>query len=602
MSEYLYTVNKLNSNNIPKQISRSDFYTKKLQINEGQIYFGGVPKSLRIPRNAVASTESFVGCISDVTIGRTLINFANYTDRQNAQLDQCGADVFDETIAIAPTDTRSEHINEIDVEQPTTKEQDELEQDRLAAAEVEATRQANEKRIAEEKRQKAEFAAAAEEELRKERRRQHKEEKRLREEAERNRAGANELNPTDEVSAAATPKPPPPSERPKFNRPVYDEPDEPVCKLPATPNLDVDFNAGYRFGVNSESRVEFMQIASKIKKSYEISLKFRTTESDGVLFYAAGSDHTDFIALYLQNGRVHHVFKIDTSLASIVSRYEYANNEWHTVVITRQLTHGRLIINGEDIEEGEAPATTRMMGVQAPFFFGGISSDYRKNMQQNLALNGEYQFRGCITDMQIGGKDLGIPAQFPGVIPCSKHVEAGVFIGPGDGFVKLRDRFRVGNHTNIELEIRPRTTNALLMSVHGKKAFLILELIDGTVQLSANDGEQVYKTIWEPNDEENLCDGNWHSIKVIKSKFVITLQVDSVSTNPGMGLANKYESDTKRPLYLGGHQHLQRARQLTVRKPYIGCIRNVRINDGEVEVITNDMVTGNVQTGLCPTN
>lgn len=162
MSEYLYTVNKLNSNNFPKQISRSDFYTKNLQINEGQIYFGGVPKSLRIPRNAVASTESFVGCISDATIGRTLINFANYTDRQNAQLDQCGADVFDETIAIAPTDTRSEHINEIDVEQPTTKEQDELEQDRLAAAEVEATRQANEKRIAEEKRQKAELAAAAE--------------------------------------------------------------------------------------------------------------------------------------------------------------------------------------------------------------------------------------------------------------------------------------------------------------------------------------------------------------------------------------------------------------------------------------------------------
>lgn len=530
-----------------------------------------------------------------MTIGRTLINFANYTDRKNAQLDQCGADVFDDTIAIAPI--HFDRVNEIDDDTSTTKEQDEIEQNRLAAAELAATRLANEQRAAEEKRQQAE-AEAAEEELR---RRQQNEEKRLREEAERNRAGANELSPTDEESAAATPKPPPPTERPKFNRTVYPAPDEPICKLPATPNLDVDFDAGYRFGTTTGSYVEFMQIASKIRKSYEISLKFRTTESEGLLFYAADTRHTDFIALYMQDSHLHHVFNIASSRASMVSRYEYSNNEWTTVVITRQHTHGRLIINGEDIEDGEAPPPSRQMTVQAPFWFGGINVTQLENMQQNLQ-NINHEFRGCITDMQIGGKDLGIPAMFPGVIPCSTQVESGVFIGSGGGHVKLRDRFRVGNDTNIELEIRPRTTNALLLSVHGKKAFLILELIDGAVQLSVNDGDQMYKTKWHPNENESLCDGNWHTIKVIKSKFVITVQVDSVLSNPGLGLANKFDADTKRGLFLGGHPHLGRVRQVSVRKSYIGCVRNVRINDGEVEVIANPNVVGDVQTNVCPTN
>lgn len=79
---------------------------------------------------------------------------------------------------------------------------------------------------------------------------------------------------------------------------------DPICKLPVEPEVDVDFDAGYRFGTSGDSRIEFTQIPAKIKKSYDISLQFKTTEPNGVLFYAADSRHTDFIALYLKNGYV----------------------------------------------------------------------------------------------------------------------------------------------------------------------------------------------------------------------------------------------------------------------------------------------------------
>lgn len=73
---------------------RSDFDTEPLYIDVGEIYFGGLPAGFRTPKNVVASRESFVGCISDVMIGRSVVNFANYTDRKNAHLDNCGSDVF----------------------------------------------------------------------------------------------------------------------------------------------------------------------------------------------------------------------------------------------------------------------------------------------------------------------------------------------------------------------------------------------------------------------------------------------------------------------------------------------------------------------------
>lgn len=77
-----------------------------------------------------------------------------------------------------------------------------------------------------------------------------------------------------------------------------------ICKLPIEPELDVGFEAGYQFGTTLDSRIEYADIPTKLKKGYDISLEFKTDHSDGVLFYAADSRHTDFIVLYMKGGFV----------------------------------------------------------------------------------------------------------------------------------------------------------------------------------------------------------------------------------------------------------------------------------------------------------
>lgn len=92
--------------------------------------------------------------------------------------------------------------------------------------------------------------------------------------------------------------------RPTKRRPSKQDP---ICKLPVEPELDVDFDAGYRFGTSGDSRIEFTQIRTKVKKAYEFSLQFNTAEPNGVLFYAEDEYHSDFIGLYLKNGYVSHL-------------------------------------------------------------------------------------------------------------------------------------------------------------------------------------------------------------------------------------------------------------------------------------------------------
>lgn len=151
----------------------------------------------------------------------------------------------------------------------------------------------------------------------------------------------------------------------------------------------------------------------------------------------------------------------------------------------------------------------------------------------------------------------------------------------------------------IQFDIKPRTTDALLLSVHGKKALLIIQLVNGTITFTVDNGDGPIVAVFKPEKGVNFCDGEWHTINAIKSQYVITIMVDSVSSQPSIGNASNPSTETTRPLFLGGHPFMQKVRGLTVRKPYIGCMRNIKIRESN-EQITTSMTTGDVQVGVCP--
>lgn len=196
----------------------------------------------------------------------------------------------------------------------------------------------------------------------------------------------------------------------------------------------------------------------------------------------------------------------------------------------------------------------------------------------------------------MGAKSLGEPIVLNNVLPCSDQVEKGVsFEG---GFVKLRDKFTVGAEVKIQFDIKPRVKNGFLMSVHGKKSYLILQLINGTIHFSVDNGDGPIVAIFKPAENDNFCDGTWRTITAVKTQYVITIQVNNIVSEPAIGTSTSVNTDTTRPLFLGGHPHIKKIRGLKVREPYRGCIRNLRIRDTN-EHFNPKMAVGDVKVGVC---
>lgn len=117
------------------------------------------------------------------------------------------------------------------------------------------------------------------------------------------------------------------------------------------------------------------------------------------------------------------------------SKYQYNNSAWHTVIISRQHSKGKLLIDGEDEVLGESIGNTRVMSLQAPYSFGGVSPNLMDDLVINSGIDKEKHYRGCIRNIQVGGRAWGVPQKSVGVMPCSEQVESGVFFS--GGFIKV---------------------------------------------------------------------------------------------------------------------------------------------------------------------
>lgn len=378
----------------------SDESGQSILFENADIYFGGLPKGFTPKRIAIGPPAYFVGCISDVLVNGPIVNFADSVERKQAILDNCARDLLDYDPSfvplVYPVDEAGPSTSNIDQSgsgKPGTNQQP-------VDIDIRHGDGDDDDNIID----------------------PHRQDK--------------HLKPLDEYLTTTT------TVRPTRRRPNKIDP---ICKLPVEPELDVDFDSGYRFGTVNESRIEFYTLPERIEKKinmqYDFALEFRTDQPNGLLFYVADSRHSDFIGLYLEDGYVIHKFNCGSGTASMASNKQYNDDNWHTVRIERHQKKGKLIIDGEDDVSGESFGGTRKMSLQPPYSFGGIRANLTaNNFKANLGINQVHQFSGCIRHIQIGDRpwvsnEENIVPIIEGAIPCSDKVEQGIFFS--GGFVKV---------------------------------------------------------------------------------------------------------------------------------------------------------------------
>ncbi|CAG0898967.1 unnamed protein product [Cyprideis torosa] len=525
------------------------------------IYFGGLPGRYYARNTVSEAGMPFKGCIADVTIQEDLLNFAEASESgQSVKLDRCdiypeGSPKTEETFA---------------PEEPTFPE---------IFDSVEPLRPPPQKTTA---------TPLEPEPL---------------PDVEYPEYGVDEDEyqmPTDKPATTKRPAPTP-------------EPDG--CALPLVPREDFSrnpANVGYHFSISSDSRLEYDTRESPIPKtdsSSAFSLSFKTTSGNGVMFYVSDQNHIDFIAVYMQNGRVFYAFNSGSGAAVIESQpeFQYNDGNWHTLDFKRNQKRGELFIDGVLVSEGNSQGNTASVNVDPIIYIGGLPIDMKEGAKQNLD-GSTGSFQGCLKDFRIS--TIPITPQFLvpfDVIPCYPEAETGIFVFPEGGYVVPFEKFRVGKMIEVKMEVKPRTQNGILFAVHGKNDFFLLQMIDGAVRVSVDNGGGPFSSTYNPPKKNFLCDGKWHTIQVVKTQNLVTISIDDVFTNPGIGTPGITNTDTSNPLYIGGHPDPEGKRGVETTEQFVGCIRNLKIVQNSRDIKT-DLANsrkggrGKVYLSVCPTN
>ncbi len=85
----------------------------------------------------------------------------------------------------------------------------------------------------------------------------------------------------------------------------------------------------------------------------------------------------------------------------------------------------------------------------------------------------------------------------------------------------------------------------------------------------------------------------------MKAKNVVTLSVDDIFAQPGIGVPGVSSTDTNHGLFIGGHPKASRLTGLQTDSDFVGCIKDILV-EGDAFEIEDHMLRGDVQSHVCP--
>ena len=396
------------------------------------------------------------------------------------------------------------------------------------------------------------------------------------------------------------------------------------CALPVTPALDPELNieSGFRFGVKKGSFLEYIKksLPEMMVDKSRFQIDFKTTHPTGLIFFMMNEEgKKDFVALFVKNHKLVYSFNCGSGPSYLETDFRVTDGQWHSVEFSRVDKHGKMLFDGIEVKVPDhaqySGGSTTKLEVKPHIYLGGLddtmSNDVhiKRELQLNTR-NGIPGFVGCLRNLKYehsrNGKtrmrSLGTKwAKNNLVLPCSEKVESGFFFGPGGGRIRAERRFMVGLDFDITMMIKPRNLTGVLAAVKGRRDYLLLHMKDGAIIFEVDNGRGPIIATFRPDDPYEFCNGKWHEIHAVKAKNVVTLSVNKIFAQPGIGVPGVSSTDTNNPLFLGGHIRPGRFSSLTMgQTSYYGCMKDVVIERNVQEFTYND-IFGDISSHVCPT-
>ena len=395
------------------------------------------------------------------------------------------------------------------------------------------------------------------------------------------------------------------------------------CGLPVSPALDPGLNidSGFRFGVKDGSFLEYRRtgLPDMMVDKSRFLLDFKTTHPDGLIFFMMNEEgKKDFVALFIKNHKLVYSFNCGSGASFLETDFKVTDGNWHSVEFSRTGRHGKLVFDSIEVKVPDhaqySGGSTTKLEVKPDIYLGGLDDTRRNddNIRRELQLNSRQVipgFVGCLRNLKYEHskngktrlKSLGTRwAKNSLVVPCSDKVESGYFFGPRGGRIRAERRFLVGLDFDITMMIKPRNLTGVLAAIKGKRDYLLLRMLDGAIQFTVDNGRGPITATFRPNDQFEFCNGRWHEIHAVKAKNVVTLSVNKIFAQPGIGVPGVSSTDTNNPLFLGTHPRPGRFGLDPREVNYVGCMKDVVI-ERKPYFFTNDQIYGDISAHVCPT-
>uniref|UniRef100_A0A7N8XNF4 Laminin, alpha 4 n=1 Tax=Mastacembelus armatus TaxID=205130 RepID=A0A7N8XNF4_9TELE len=359
------------------------------------------------------------------------------------------------------------------------------------------------------------------------------------------------------------------------------------CYLSSSPKATPQ---AFHYGGITNSRQHYTSISDSLSDRSHFSLSLKTHSSFGLIFYVSDVQEDNFMALFLAHGKLVYTFNVADQKVKIKSEDRYNDGEWHDVIFVRDGSMGRLIIDGLTVLEDRAQGSNISWHVSGHLYVGGVPPG---KAQKNIQRNSAHSFTGCLKNLQLDGQWLSSVTEMFGVTPCFEGLsEAGTYFSEEGGYIVLDEFFDLGSNFELVMEVRPRVASGLLLHVHTAEGYFTIYIHQGAVVVTVNTGTNEFSTKVSPR--QSLCAGKWHRITVTRNANIVQLNVDS-EVNHVEAPLNTSSTDARKPVFIGGAPE-----SITTRKAYVGCIRNLAINNSRVTFSKAALVSGAVSIGTCP--
>uniref|UniRef100_W5LF91 Laminin, alpha 3 n=1 Tax=Astyanax mexicanus TaxID=7994 RepID=W5LF91_ASTMX len=349
------------------------------------------------------------------------------------------------------------------------------------------------------------------------------------------------------------------------------------------------------YHLNARSQLQYNIRPAELNFRPHFSLDVQTRSANGLLLHIADKHDVSRVVLFMEGGRV----KLSVGEGGLIHYQKKINNgDWHNIRFSMEQNTFHLVVDGFRVTDGRLQKDEGIsLGLQAPAYIGtGLAQSVSRNHEKSFP---KKSVIGCIRDVRFYEVLVGEPAVNHGGAPCfdGAAVKGAYFAGRGS-HAALEKYFILGADFNLTFEVRPENLTGLLFHSrghHGHSLSVFLKKSKMVVQM--NDGAGDYSISVTP--PSTLCDHTFHHVTVTKTGNVMRLKMGRESNHAVGPSVHSYSLVTRDTLYIGGVPDRKRKR-VPVWSSFVGCMRNVRINQEPVSFDTITSVFGPVNTNECP--